>query len=268
MSIRFWAFLPVFLLAASGQAFSCTSTIPVSADTAGVSMGDYWSGAGMRDLQTQNYKCALEDFSRAIASFRSEVRGQRSGHAPSVPIAYVQVNLAFSLAQEGYVLSQLGQRTRAAASWREAAQISSPPLFERPETTQAADDLFRHHQYRAAIQAYQNYIFSPQGWSRITVGESENGAESAIRKGLDLGLSGDYKAAFATLKGSPPSQAAYYLAGQFALIGDKESAYQSYLSEVVAYQTLPAPPPGPLYGTVFDRPTWLRLADLATDTRT
>ena len=238
--------------------------MPDTAEAVSISMGDYLSGAGMEDLRTRNYKCALEDFSKAVASYRSEVRGQRTGRAPSIPTTDPQVNLAFSLAQEGYVLSQLGQRERAGASWREAAQISSPLSDARNETTQPADDLFRHHQYRAAIRAYQNFIFSPQGISRLDVGEFENGAASAIRKGLDLGVSGDYKAAFATLQRSPPSQAASYLAGQFAtLIGDKESAYQSYLSEVVAYLALPALPPGPLYGTVFDRPTWLRLADLA-----
>ena len=260
----FWALLPLFLLAASAPALPCSSSPPDPAQTDSVSIGDRWAGAGMEDLRARNYKCALEEFSRAVASFRSEMRARRTGQATSIPTTDPQVNLAFTLAQEGYVLSKLGQRQRAAASWREAAQISSPPSYARTETTLPADDLFRRHQFRASIQAYQNFIFGPQGVSRLSVGESENGAESVIRKGLALGLDGDYKAAFATLKASPPSQAASYLAGQFAtLIGDKESAYQSYLSEIVANLALPAPPPGPLYGTVFDRPTWLRLANLA-----
>jgi len=98
----------------------------------------------------------------------------------------------------------------------------------------------------------------------IGVGETENGAEALIQDGIALALQRRYRQAFSTLNASPPSQAAYFLAGQLAsIIGNYHAAYDDYVRELLAYLDLPAEP-GPVhYGTIFDRPAMLRLITLS-----
>jgi len=211
------------------------------------SLANRWNSQGVRELRSENYTCALQEFSQAIRLYRSDVRAKRFR---------ATLDLAFALTEQAIALSKLGNRRAAARNWAEAAALTTPASYEVDETALRADRLFARRRYRQAFQLYRLFVSA-----ELTPGERDNGAASAIKRGLDLALRGEYSQAAATFKRSAPSQAAYYLEGQAAsIIHDYRWAYDAYVDELLAYLDLPAT--GSPYGNAFDRPAMLRLVAL------
>lgn len=211
-----------------------------------------WSSLGISHLRNGDFICASKAFAKGATFERQYMRDPDRRNDAAV-------NLASDLSQEGVSLSKLGDRKEAARVWAEAAQLTRPAAYSIDQSTYRADKLFARHRYPAAFRAYKEFISMTQ----FTPGERDNGAADIVNRGLNLAIQGRYAEALAVLRKSAPSQAAYYLKGQVASVLHNYSlAYEAYVEELVAYLYLPAQPPGPSYGTSYDRPAMLRLVAL------